>query len=246
VVQIGSTRIVAALDQCHLRSKPHLFAIPTPRQSEASPSSQSVNTSQQGALLASWLVNGTIVTLFSSDDLQCCMQLALDAPHRQGPLLILQGIQHRPFLCSSLLTCPASPGSWLGDQIPHSSLCDASVASISRSSATVFAAIISTMYYSGIKFWLLCGSIAGVVAHGSGSSVRASRSEINIRFGAATQEFHQSLNTKLVKRQTCGPDVGACPSGQCCSGAGYCGTTEPYCMGPQCQIDYSGLSCDAR
>ena len=43
--------------------------------------------------------------------------------------------------------------------------------------------------------------------------------------------------------QDCGPGIGSCESGQCCSGSGYCGTTEDYCDGSSCQLDYSD-SCD--
>ncbi|KAJ5647760.1 hypothetical protein N7490_004132, partial [Penicillium lividum] len=41
----------------------------------------------------------------------------------------------------------------------------------------------------------------------------------------------------------CGDQYGNCPSGTCCSGAGFCGTTKEHCRSPDCKIDY-GL-CDA-
>lgn len=46
----------------------------------------------------------------------------------------------------------------------------------------------------------------------------------------------------------CGPDNGdaVCPDDQCCSGAGFCGTTEPYCMDPaNCQLAYGRCDSDA-
>ncbi|TEY46203.1 hypothetical protein BOTCAL_0320g00140 [Botryotinia calthae] len=43
----------------------------------------------------------------------------------------------------------------------------------------------------------------------------------------------------------CGPGVGTCASDQCCSLAGYCGTTEEYCTAPDCQFNY-GPACDAN
>ncbi|KAH7158672.1 hypothetical protein DER46DRAFT_627150 [Fusarium sp. MPI-SDFR-AT-0072] len=48
-----------------------------------------------------------------------------------------------------------------------------------------------------------------------------------------------NIAARLEKRASCGKDIGSCPKGQCCSVAGYCGTTSPYCSSPQCQIDYS-------
>ncbi|KAM0133263.1 hypothetical protein ACHAPC_008333 [Botrytis cinerea] len=43
----------------------------------------------------------------------------------------------------------------------------------------------------------------------------------------------------------CGPGVGTCASDECCSLAGYCGTTEEYCTAPDCQFNY-GPACDAN
>lgn len=43
----------------------------------------------------------------------------------------------------------------------------------------------------------------------------------------------------------CGPDVGSCDEGECCSEAGFCGTSTDYCAGSQCQLDYSD-SCDTQ
>ncbi|UKZ75005.1 hypothetical protein TrVFT333_002677 [Trichoderma virens FT-333] len=56
----------------------------------------------------------------------------------------------------------------------------------------------------------------------------------------------QKQDTQLEKRMSCGSGVGSCPSGQCCSESGFCGTTEDYCQAPQCQIAYSNGSCDAN
>jgi len=40
-----------------------------------------------------------------------------------------------------------------------------------------------------------------------------------------------------VKAGNCGPGVGSCPSGQCCSKYGYCGTTDAHCKSG-CQNNY--------
>ncbi|KAH8651148.1 hypothetical protein BX600DRAFT_473154 [Xylariales sp. PMI_506] len=97
-------------------------------------------------------------------------------------------------------------------------------------------AVAASFYFSSFV------SIA--VAHGTGYGVRMSRSEVNIRLGAS---YHpQELEPKdLEKRSMCGDGYGPCPDGLCCSGAGYCGSTEAYCKGPDCQLEYSGLACDA-
>ncbi|CEJ58107.1 hypothetical protein PMG11_06777 [Penicillium brasilianum] len=42
----------------------------------------------------------------------------------------------------------------------------------------------------------------------------------------------------------CGPKYGTCPSGTCCSSAGFCGTTTAHCRSPDCMLDY-GL-CDTH
>lgn len=41
----------------------------------------------------------------------------------------------------------------------------------------------------------------------------------------------------------CGPGIGSCGKGECCSDSGNCGTGEDFCQGSQCQLDYSD-ACD--
>jgi hypothetical protein len=43
----------------------------------------------------------------------------------------------------------------------------------------------------------------------------------------------------------CGPEVGACAAGLCCSASGYCGTGKEFCAAPDCQFNY-GPACDAN
>jgi hypothetical protein len=52
------------------------------------------------------------------------------------------------------------------------------------------------------------------------------------------------ISTTLTAAFDCGPGIGPCPAGQCCSESNWCGSTVDYCKGPQCQLDYSD-SCDA-
>lgn len=57
---------------------------------------------------------------------------------------------------------------------------------------------------------------------------------------------------KLQARQgglegRCGPEAGgaSCAPGYCCSGAGWCGIGDDYCMAPDCLFEY-GSGCDAN
>jgi hypothetical protein len=50
---------------------------------------------------------------------------------------------------------------------------------------------------------------------------------------------------KRASTTTCGPGVGTCAAGLCCSIEGYCGTGPDYCPGPDCQFQY-GPACDAK
>ncbi|KAF6825584.1 Chitin deacetylase-like protein 9 [Colletotrichum musicola] len=43
----------------------------------------------------------------------------------------------------------------------------------------------------------------------------------------------------------CGPGVGACAPGYCCSPSGWCGVGPAYCNSPDCQISY-GPACDGN
>ncbi|KAF4454710.1 putative chitin binding protein [Fusarium austroafricanum] len=72
-------------------------------------------------------------------------------------------------------------------------------------------------------------------------TVRRRGAEVNI---AASHEHASTQPQGLEKRTACGKDIGSCPKGQCCSSAGYCGTTSPYCSSPQCQVTYSNGNCD--
>ncbi|OAK99061.1 glycoside hydrolase/deacetylase [Phaeosphaeriaceae sp. SRC1lsM3a] len=67
-----------------------------------------------------------------------------------------------------------------------------------------------------------------------------------------TQSHHVS-ESQLQKRdwtqpgqevkKECGPGIGYCKEGECCSPVGYCGRTTAHCASPNCQIDYSS-GCD--
>ncbi|KAL8387889.1 hypothetical protein RB595_009601 [Gaeumannomyces hyphopodioides] len=43
----------------------------------------------------------------------------------------------------------------------------------------------------------------------------------------------------------CGPGIGKCANGYCCSPEGWCGKGKDYCAAPDCQINY-GPGCDAN
>lgn len=57
---------------------------------------------------------------------------------------------------------------------------------------------------------------------------------------------HSGGDLETRQEALCGGEEGSCPAGQCCSESGHCGTSPEYCIGPQCQIQYSNGECDAR
>jgi hypothetical protein len=101
--------------------------------------------------------------------------------------------------------------------------------------------------FQGATALLLVFSVVEqVVGHGSGFSINPSYSgaEINVRFGEEAQERDVG-DSNVEKRQACGPGVGSCPAGQCCSSGGQCGTGGLFCTGPGCQLAY-GPACDGK
>ncbi|KAH6670338.1 hypothetical protein F5X68DRAFT_141922 [Plectosphaerella plurivora] len=52
-----------------------------------------------------------------------------------------------------------------------------------------------------------------------------------------------TAESPLHKRAECGPGIGSCPPGKCCSEAGWCGNSKAHCGGSACQIDFSDF-CD--
>jgi peptidoglycan/xylan/chitin deacetylase (PgdA/CDA1 family) len=59
--------------------------------------------------------------------------------------------------------------------------------------------------------------------------------------GARLSETGHSHNAPVHARDSppeCGEGIGSCPSGKCCSRAGYCGTTDAYCISPGCKYQY--------
>ncbi|KAJ5184236.1 Glycoside hydrolase/deacetylase beta/alpha-barrel [Penicillium capsulatum] len=70
-------------------------------------------------------------------------------------------------------------------------------------------------------------------------------------FGQSGQEASVSQDGELHLRDVtssldyrCGSKWGTCPSGTCCSSAGFCGTTKAHCRSPDCQIDFG--NCDSH
>lgn len=60
--------------------------------------------------------------------------------------------------------------------------------------------------------------------------------------GKTDNVLEQMLETRDKR---CGPDIGSCGEGECCSESGYCGTSSNYCAGSGCQLDYS-YACDTQ
>lgn len=59
----------------------------------------------------------------------------------------------------------------------------------------------------------------------------------------AGEELIAMRHATLQKRAECGPGIGSCNDGQCCSESGNCGTGSDFCGGSSCQLEYSD-SCD--
>ncbi|KAJ8117835.1 hypothetical protein OPT61_g1055 [Boeremia exigua] len=49
---------------------------------------------------------------------------------------------------------------------------------------------------------------------------------------------HENHLTARQDDRECGAGIGSCPAGQCCSGAGYCGTEDDYCYSPGCDYEH--------
>lgn len=107
------------------------------------------------------------------------------------------------------------------------------------------------MHFSTLLALLLCFLPDIITAHGNIAGAprifgRRTVSELRSRRALASsssQDTHE-----LVKRQrddTCGPRIGSCAAGLCCSGAGYCGTGIDFCAAPDCLFNY-GPACDAN
>ncbi|KAL7274592.1 hypothetical protein RUND412_002491 [Rhizina undulata] len=71
-------------------------------------------------------------------------------------------------------------------------------------------------------------------------------------FGICTTAANTTTSDDTSSTSTAAPISGRCgtqgngeicPTGQCCSDSGYCGTTEDYCQSPLCQVGFG--TCDA-
>ncbi|TDZ21906.1 Chitin deacetylase [Colletotrichum orbiculare MAFF 240422] len=69
------------------------------------------------------------------------------------------------------------------------------------------------------------------------------------QFGTCTQDGNPGDNGDQGSSGTglCGPDNGnaVCGPNECCSAAGFCGTTSDHCKSPDCQFQF-GPACDAN
>lgn len=57
----------------------------------------------------------------------------------------------------------------------------------------------------------------------------------------AAAHNHVELEAREDK-PNCGAGIGSCPTGKCCSIAGFCGTTDAHCRAPGCQYEF-GPAC---
>lgn len=112
------------------------------------------------------------------------------------------------------------------------------------------------------------GGLAGLPRVVGGSRFLGNLKSRNVFSGAVGYQPHAveaREPSHVEERQTvttCGPGVGSCQKGYCCSAAGYvvllksplgrqlttsryCGTGTQYCAAPDCQFQY-GPACDAN
>ncbi|KAJ5329557.1 hypothetical protein N7452_009947 [Penicillium brevicompactum] len=91
-------------------------------------------------------------------------------------------------------------------------------------------------------FALLLAPLANCLlakVHGAGPVYTVSMESSNI-----VQSRLDSRDVPNNADYRCGPKIGKCPVGTCCSGAGFCGTSKAHCRSPDCKIDYG--HCDAH
>ncbi|KAK1777790.1 hypothetical protein QBC45DRAFT_179572 [Copromyces sp. CBS 386.78] len=62
---------------------------------------------------------------------------------------------------------------------------------------------------------------------------------------APTLERNSGPRKRDANDQQCGPGLGSCAAGKCCSFEGWCGVGKDYCTAPDCQINY-GPGCDGN
>ncbi|CAK7230130.1 hypothetical protein SCUCBS95973_007467 [Sporothrix curviconia] len=84
---------------------------------------------------------------------------------------------------------------------------------------------------------------------GAAAGPATTRPQTREEMEEAEPELHESA--ALRRRQVggkdgmCGPGVGSCAKGYCCSPEGWCGLTSDYCAAPDCMLNY-GSGCDGN
>lgn len=76
------------------------------------------------------------------------------------------------------------------------------------------------------------------------------RSPTAARAPTGPERRHDSLHNRQSDADAdaesrCGPAIGSCATGYCCSAEGWCGKSKDYCAAPDCQINY-GSGCDGN
>ncbi|KAE9374828.1 carbohydrate esterase family 4 protein [Stipitochalara longipes BDJ] len=71
---------------------------------------------------------------------------------------------------------------------------------------------------------------------------REEKREPNVHVMRSVEDLEER---QISTNGQCGPGLGHCPTGQCCSIEGWCGNGIDYCAAPDCQFLY-GTGCDAN
>ncbi|CAG8975250.1 hypothetical protein HYALB_00007950 [Hymenoscyphus albidus] len=92
---------------------------------------------------------------------------------------------------------------------------------------------------------VLGNSLTRFVGAGHLSNTLRSRAALPVMEIPEGRVARTNGHTLHSKRQSCGPGIGSCPTGFCCSAEGACGEGSSFCAGPDCQFLY-GPACDAN
>jgi hypothetical protein len=67
----------------------------------------------------------------------------------------------------------------------------------------------------------------------------------NVQKSASVESGHLLSKRQRKAEQTCGPNIGSCEVGLCCSADGICDDSKDSCAAPDCKFEH-GPACDAN
>jgi hypothetical protein len=112
----------------------------------------------------------------------------------------------------------------------------------------------STLYASSLALPVLVAGHGGIpgaprifgLPAGSDLELRQLLESVpNIQRRVPVEPHHQLVARQRQAEQTCGPNIGSCAAGLCCSADGICDDSKDSCSAPDCKFVY-GPACDAN